>query len=59
MLENNYYKPTDEEKKHMLMALLEQEIGYKRAHDLYDKAMEEYNPIEYAVQKARNNLEKR
>ena len=56
---NNWYKPTDEEKKHILMALLEQEIGYKKAHDLYEKAIEDYNPIQYAVLKAKNNLEKR
>lgn len=56
---NNWYKPTDEEKKHILMALLEQEIGYKKAHDLYEKAIEDYNSIQYAVLKAKNNLEKR
>lgn len=59
MLENNYYKPTEAEKTEIFKQLLIQEVGYKQAQDLYEAACENYNPIEYAVQKARNNLEKR
>ena len=59
MLENNYYKPTEAEKTEIFRQLLIQEVGYKKAKDLYEAACENYNPIEYAVQKARKELEKR
>jgi len=48
---------TEEEKNAMLIKLLEQECGYKKAHDLIDATYEAYDPIEYAVRKAANNLE--
>jgi hypothetical protein len=48
---------TEEEKNAMLIKLLEQECGYKKAHDLIDATYDAYDPIEYAVKKATNNLE--
>ena len=59
MLENNYYKPTEAEKTEIFKQLLIQEVGYKQAQDLYEAALECYNPIRYAVQKAQQELEKR
>ena len=41
----------------MLIKLLEQECGYKKAHDLIEATYDAYDPIEYAVKKATNNLE--
>ena len=48
---------TEEEKNAMLIKLLEQECGYKKAHDLIEATYDAYDPIEYAVKKATNNLE--
>ena len=50
---------TEEEKNVMLTKLLEQECGYKKAHDLIDATYEAYDPIETAVKTALYNLEKR
>ena len=36
--QENWYKPTVEEQKNILMALLESSEGYCRAHELYDAA---------------------
>ena len=58
-MKNEQYKLTDTEKNAILFALLKQEIGYKKASDLYDAALEHFSPIKYAVQKARNDIEKR
>ena len=59
MLENNYYKPTEAEKTEIFRQLLIQEVGYKQAQDLYEAALECYNPIRYAVLKTKESLEKR
>lgn len=59
MLENNYYKPTEAEKTEIFKQLLIQEVGYKQAQDLYEAALECYNPIRYAVLKTKESLEKR
>ena len=58
-MKNEQYKLTDTEKNAILFALLKQEIGYKKASDLYDAALKHFSPIEYAVKKARNDIEKR
>lgn len=58
MLKNDY-KLSEEEKKSILFHILAEEVGYKKACDLYDKAKEAYNPIEYAVKYALNQLETR
>lgn len=50
---------SQEEKTEIFRALLIQEVGYKKAQDLYEAACKNYNPIEYAVQKANKELEKR
>ncbi len=55
----NDYKLSIEEEKSILFHLLAEEIGYKKASDLYEKAKESYNPIEYAIKYATNQLEKR
>ena len=55
----NWYKPTVEEQKNILMTLLEASEGYRRAHELYDAAIENYNPIEYAVNHTREQIETR
>lgn len=55
----NDYKLSVEEEKSILFHLLAEEIGYKKACDLYDKVREAYNPIEYAIKYATNQLEKR
>lgn len=59
MLENNYYNPTEAEKTEIFKQLLIQEVGYKQAQDLYEAALEFYNPIRYAVVKTKESLEKR
>lgn len=55
----NDYKLSLEEKNSILFHLLSEEIGYKKAYDLYEKACEAYNPIEYAVKIATKELELR
>lgn len=55
----NNYKTSDYEDKQILFELLVHEVGYKRASELYDKAKEFYNPIEYAVIKTKESLETR
>lgn len=55
----NDYKISLEEKNSILFHLLSEEIGYKKAYDLYEKACEAYNPIEYAVKIATKELELR
>ena len=50
---------TEEEKNAMLMKLLEQEVGYNKAHELFEAACDNYDPIEYAVNKAKQELETR
>lgn len=50
---------TEEEKNAILFEILKEEVGYKKAHDLYDTAIEMYNPIEYAVKKTKETLETR
>lgn len=39
------------------MQLLIEELGYKEATELFDAALENYDPVEYAVMKARENKE--
>ncbi len=58
MMKNNYVM-SQEEKTELFRALLIQEVGYKKAQDLYGAACENYNPIEYAVKKANKELETR
>lgn len=50
---------SEEEKFEILLKLCENEIGYKKTHDFLDKALEGYDPIEYAVNRATQELEKR
>lgn len=57
-MKNNYIM-SQEEKTELFRALLIQEVGYKKAQDLYEAACENYNPIEYAVLKTKESLEKR
>lgn len=57
--QENWYKPTVEEQKNILMTLLESSEGYCRAHELYDAAIQNYNPIEYAVKHTREQIETR
>lgn len=57
--QKNWYKPTVEEQKNILMALLETSEGYHRAHELYDGVIQNYNPIEYAVKHTREQMETR
>ena len=57
--QKNWYKPTIEEQKNILMALLETSEGYRRAHELYDAVIQNYNPIEYAVKHTREQIETR
>lgn len=57
--QKNWYKPTIEEQKNILMALLESSEGYRRAHELYDAVIQNYNPIEYAVKHTREQIETR
>lgn len=58
-MKNEQYKITDTEKYAIASALLIQELGYKKACDLLDAAFDAYDPIQYAVKKARNDIEKR
>lgn len=55
----NEYIITPEEKEALLFALLKQEVGYKKACDLFEEAVSNYDPIEYAVIKATKEIEKR
>lgn len=48
-----------EEKYNILLKFCEKQNGYKKTHDFLDKVFEDYSPIEYAVQKATKELEKR
>lgn len=57
--QENVYIPSEAEKTELFRQLLINEVGYKRANELYEAALKEYNPIMYAVQKAREDIEKR
>ena len=48
-----------EEKYNILLKFCEKQNGYKKTHDFLDKVFEDYSPIEYAVQKAQQELETR
>lgn len=53
------YNLTTEEELEIYKQLLIHSIGYKEAEDLYDAAVRNYNPLEYAIQKATKEFEKR
>ena len=55
----NEYVPTEEVKTEIWKQLLINQVGYKKAMDLYDKVMTDFNPVEYAVQRAKETVEKR
>lgn len=48
-----------EEKYNMLLTYAERKIGYKETHEFLDEVGKYYSPIEYAVQKTLQTLEKR
>lgn len=56
---NKTYILTTEEELEIYKQLLIHSIGYKEAEDLYEAAVRNYNPLEYAIQKATKVLEKR
>jgi len=55
MIESKYR--ITEEKKEIWKQRLISKVGYAKAHDLHNAAVENYNPIEYAVQKTKEQLE--
>ena len=48
-----------EEEVEILKQILISQVGYKKAQDLYNATCHHYDPIEYAVKKATEELEKR
>ena len=50
---------TPEEEIEILNQILISQVGYKKAQDLYNATIHHYDPIEYAVKKATEELEKR
>ena len=50
---------TEEEKSEIWRQLMIEEAGYKKAHELFEAACDNYDPIQYAVLKATKQLEKR
>ena len=55
----NNYKITTEEELEIYKQLLIHSVGYKQAQDLHEAALRNYNPLEYAVLKTKESLEKR
>lgn len=55
----NEYNLSEEEQKEIYKQLLIHSVGYKQAEDLYEAAVRNYDPIQYAVKKANKELEKR
>ncbi|MEE3443245.1 MAG: hypothetical protein VZQ49_00160 [Methanobrevibacter sp.] len=53
------YKITTEEDLEIWKQLLIHTVGYKEANDLHDAAIRNYDPVEYAVNKAKQELETR
>lgn len=53
------YSITDAELAELYKQLLIGKVGYKEAEDLFDAALRNYDPIQYAVIKAKKELEKR
>jgi len=56
MIESKY-RITEEEEKKKRKQLLISKVGYKKAHDLYEAPLRHYDPIQYAVIKATEQLE--
>lgn len=56
---NKKYNITTEEELEIYKQLLIYSVGYKEAEDLYEAAIRNYNPLEYAVKKVTKELEKR
>lgn len=56
MIESKY-RITEEEEKEIWKQLLISKVGYKEAQDLYEAALRHYDPIQYAVIKATEQLE--
>lgn len=55
----NKYNISLEEELEIYKQLLIHSVGYKQAQDLYEAAVRNYNPLEYAVNKAKQELETR
>lgn len=55
----NNYKISIEEDLEIYKQLLIHSVGYKQAQDLHEAALRNYNPYEYAVLKAEQELETR
>lgn len=53
------YNISVEEELEIYKQLLIHSVGYKQAQDLHEAALRNYNPLEYAVQKAQQELETR
>lgn len=56
---NKPYILTTEEELEIYKQLLIHSVGYKEAEDLYEAAVRNYNPLEYAIQKVTKEFEKR
>ena len=50
---------TPEEEVEILKQILISQVGYKKAQDLYECTIHHYDPLQYAVNKAIQELEKR
>lgn len=55
----NNYKISIEEDLEIYKQLLIHSVGYKQAQDLHEAAIRNYDPVEYAVNKAKQELETR
>lgn len=55
----NTYKISLEEDLEIYKQLLIHSVGYKQAQELHEAALRNYNPLEYAVNKAKQELETR
>lgn len=48
-----------EEQYAILLKYCEKKLGYKKTHEFLETAFESYSPVEYAIKKAEQILEKR
>ena len=55
----NNYKISIEEDLEIYKQLIIHSVGYKQAQDLHEAAIRNYDPVEYAVNKAKQELETR